>query len=125
MSNWPGNLIRKTPVTPAGPYQNGAAPGVWSLAEAAYWTKQGLWPIAGNTAPIGLFGGGNTASLSNIIDYVNIASVGNATDFGDLTVARQGLAACSSSTRGIFGGGFDNSAVYYNQLDYVTIIFPV
>jgi len=48
MSNWPGNLIRKTPVTPAGPFQNGAAPGIWSLAEASYWTKQGLWPTAGN-----------------------------------------------------------------------------
>jgi hypothetical protein len=48
MSNWPGNLIRKTPVTPAGPFENGAAPGVWSLSEASYWTKQGLWPIAGN-----------------------------------------------------------------------------
>lgn len=48
MPRWPGGLIRKTPVTPAGPYQDGAAPGVWTLAEAAYWTKQGLWPIAGN-----------------------------------------------------------------------------
>jgi hypothetical protein len=49
MSNrWPGGLIRKTPVTPAGPLQNGAASGVWSLADAAYWTKQGLWPTAGN-----------------------------------------------------------------------------
>ena len=49
MSNrWPGGIIRKTPVTPAGPLQNGAASGVWSLADAAYWTKQGLWPIAGN-----------------------------------------------------------------------------
>jgi hypothetical protein len=49
MSNrWPGGLIRKTPVTPAGPLQNGAAPGMWTLAEASFWTKQGLWPIAGN-----------------------------------------------------------------------------
>ena len=48
MPRYPGGLIRKTPVTPAGPLQNGAASGVWSLADAAYWTKQGLWPIAGN-----------------------------------------------------------------------------
>jgi hypothetical protein len=53
MSNrWPGGLIRKTPVTPAGPFQNGAATGVWTLAEASFWTKQGLWPIAGNLAPV-------------------------------------------------------------------------
>ena len=48
MSRYPGGLIRKTPVTPAGPFQNGAASGVWTLAEASFWTKQGLWPIAGN-----------------------------------------------------------------------------
>lgn len=53
MSRWPGGLIRKTPVIPAGPYQNGAASGVWTLADAAYWIKQGLWPLAGNVAPIG------------------------------------------------------------------------
>ena len=48
MSNrWPAGVIRKTPVTPAGPYQDGAAPGVWTLAEATYWQKQGKWPIAG------------------------------------------------------------------------------
>jgi hypothetical protein len=53
MSNrWPGGLIRRTPVTPTGPFQNGAAPGMWTLAEASYWTKQGLWPIAGNLAPV-------------------------------------------------------------------------
>jgi len=52
MSNrWPGGLIRKTPVTPAGPYQDGAAPGVWTLAEAAYWAKRGLWPTAGKVRP--------------------------------------------------------------------------
>lgn len=49
---WPGGLIRKTPVTPAGPYQNGAASGIWTLDQAEYWTKQGLWPIAGNTLPV-------------------------------------------------------------------------
>lgn len=53
MPRWPGGIIRKTPVTPTGPYQNGTAPGVWTMADAAYWTKQGLWPIAGNVAPNG------------------------------------------------------------------------
>jgi hypothetical protein len=45
---WPGGIVRSTPVTPTGPLQNGTAPGVWTLADAAYWTKQGLWPLAGN-----------------------------------------------------------------------------
>ena len=41
---------------------------------------------------------------SNVIDYVTIASTGNATDFGDLT-GSDSLAGCSNSTRGLFAGG--------------------
>ena len=53
----------------------------------------------------GLFGGGISADNTNVIQYITISSTGNAIDFGDLTVARRGIAACSSSTRGIFVGG--------------------
>jgi hypothetical protein len=74
----------------------------------------------GTGAIRGLFGGGNTGSYSNVIDYVTIASTGNATDFGDLTVARDRLAACSSSTRGLFGGGYISS-IASNVIDYITI----
>ena len=35
--------------------------------------------------------GGGTAS-SNVIDFITIASTGNATDFGDLSSARSGMA---------------------------------
>jgi hypothetical protein len=76
MSNrWPAGIIRKTPVTPAGPFQNGAASGVWSLADAAYWTKQGLWPLAGNILAVeDVFstwlytGNGSTQTITNGID---------------------------------------------------------
>ena len=66
----------------------------------------------------GLFGGG--VANTNVIDYVDITTTGNATDFGDLTQGRQALASLSSSTRGIFGGGFI-SPNYQNTIDYVTI----
>jgi hypothetical protein len=67
----------------------------------------------------GVFGGGySPGSNLNIIDYITIATTGNATDFGDLTEARWiGANAASSSTRGIFAGG--NSAT--NTIDYITI----
>ena len=67
----------------------------------------------------GLFGGGSTPSASNVIDYINISSAGNATDFGDLTLARFGLSSCSSSTRGVWAGGEQSSRS--NVIDYVTI----
>ena len=50
-TKYPGGLITKTPVTPAGPYQSGAASGVWTLDQQLQYTKQGIWPIAGNTPP--------------------------------------------------------------------------
>ena len=74
----------------------------------------------------GLFGGGGEAApvgeVKNI-DYITIASTGNATDFGDTRFANSGIhftnAAASNSTRGVFGGGTTPSA----QVDimYVTI----
>ena len=36
----------------------------------------------------GIWGGGDNGSNLNTIDYVTIATTGNASDFGDLTVAR-------------------------------------
>ena len=49
----------------------------------------------------GLFGGGYTGAYSNVIDFVTIATAGNATDFGDLTVARYYLAGLSNSHGGL------------------------
>ncbi len=46
----------------------------------------------------GLFGGG---SGTQAIDYVTIASTGNATDFGDLTAARADLAGLSDVHGGL------------------------
>jgi len=65
----------------------------------------------------GVFGGGY--SNTNIIEYITISSTGNSVDFGDLTAARHGSAACSSSTRGLFGGGDGPST--NNIIDYITI----
>jgi hypothetical protein len=69
----------------------------------------------------GLWGGGfyPGATNVNIIQYITIASTGNAVDYGDLTVARRGIAACASSTRGLFGGGVDPANT--NVIDFITI----
>lgn len=122
ISSWNAGIIRPVPVPPAGPYQDGAAPGVWTLAQVAFWNKQGLWPTAGNLAPLGLFAGGWTGSQSNVIDRVVIASAGNAIDFGDLSQSRGYMSngGSGSSIRGVFGGGFNGSADV-NTIDYVTI----
>jgi len=53
----------------------------------------------------GVFGGGYTTSpvstAVNIIEYVTILTTGNAVDFGDLTLARFSLSACSNGHGGL------------------------
>ena len=55
----------------------------------------------------GLFMGGQKdgTGVFDIIDYVNIATTGNAIDFGNLIASEQEANACSSSTRGFYFGG--------------------
>ena len=77
---------------------------------------------AGNSTR-GLIGGGYIAPASattNTIEYVTIATLGNGTDFGDLTEARTKLGATSNATRGIFMGG-DPGPGSSNIIDYVTV----
>lgn len=112
---WPGGLIKPTPITPTGPYQDGSASGVWTLDQMEYWLQQGLWPIAGNINVRGLFGGGAT---TNVIQYIQVGTTGNATDFGDLTQSQAYCAAVSSSTRAVFCG---SSGADQNVMGYVTI----
>ena len=72
----------------------------------------------------GIRAGGSTPSgistVEDVIDYWTMASEGNATDFGNLTVARNLLASCSSKVRGVFAGGYD-SPVTFNTMDFITI----
>lgn len=78
-TKYPGGLITKSPVTPAGPYENGAAPGVWTVEQALQYTKQGIWPTAGNQDPANLYieylfqtylytGNGSTQTITNGIN---------------------------------------------------------
>ena len=64
----------------------------------------------------GVFGGGYST-----IQYINISSIGNTLNFGTLSVSRVQLQSCSSSTRGLFAGGYLAPANFYNTIDYITI----
>ena len=59
---------------------------------------------------------------SDVIDYTTIQSVGNATDFGNLTVARSEGGGASSDTRGVCFAGYSYSPnTGRNTIDYITI----
>ena len=64
---------------------------------------------------------------SNTIDYVTIASTGNAADFGDL-VRQSGSSdttfskfSTASSTRGLFAGGYGAPSGQIDEITYITI----
>ena len=77
----------------------------------------------------GICAGGYPAAdgttMSNVIDYVTISTLGNATDFGDLTQARQAVSGASSQTRGVVAGGYvygsPAGTFNINTIDYITI----
>ena len=73
----------------------------------------------------GISGGGSTPTYLNEIEYTTIASSGNGIDFGDLNATNMSYSAgCSSSTRGMFNGGFQSSPAphaYLDDMNYVEI----
>jgi hypothetical protein len=97
-----------------------SASGIWQLGDIPLYIQDGAWPSAGFR---GLFAGGTSPTNSNVIDYINISSAGNATDFGDLTLARQTLrgGGISSSTRALFTAGYVTGVDFTNVIDYITI----
>tara|TARA_R100001463_G_scaffold104609_1_gene159135 strand:+ start:25 stop:1242 length:1218 start_codon:yes stop_codon:yes gene_type:complete len=75
--------------------------------------------FAGGGAVSGGGTGGNAnLQRQNVVDFVTIASDGNATDFGNLTISRNGIAngTSASATRAIFAGGDEDGPV--NRIDY-------
>jgi hypothetical protein len=70
----------------------------------------------------GVFPGGRNGgpTVTDDMDYINIASVGNAIDFGDLLTDTFEAGACSSSTRGVKFGGRTTGNVYQDNLEAYT-----
>lgn len=117
---WPGGIITPTPATPTGPYENGAAPGIWTIPQMNYWVQQGLWPIAGNAQPAwALWAGGMTSNNAYIV-YANLNTTGNFSLWGNLTTSpTSGGVGLSNTTRGVFCGGYAGSPSTVMQ--YVTL----
>lgn len=109
----------------AGEPSSPANGAVWWDGSVAYQYVGGAWRILSVTPPPTWFGeratfAGGYASgytIRNEIDYITISSAGNATDFGDLTVARYGPGGASNGPRGVFAGGQASPATI---IDYIT-----
>ena len=76
---------------------------------------------AGVRAIVG--GGAGPSGLPDEVQYFNMASSGNAADYGDLPERQYLTAGTSSRTRGIFMGGYKNSPsfTYTNSIQAVEV----
>ena len=70
---------------------------------------------------VGVFvdAGGAGSTARNVIAFITITTLGNATDFGDLAVGGGWVGGGASSTRGVFAGGYHGGGL--NRIEYVTI----
>ena len=67
---------------------------------------------------------GDATHVSNVIDFVTISTLGNAQDFGDMTVAVDNFATASSSIRGLHAGGRTGTPAaeaLQNVIGFITI----
>jgi hypothetical protein len=83
-----------------------------------YWLQSNAWTINDPTRGVACMGDNN--GNSEVYDFVTIATLGNATDFGNCTSPpRFDPAACADATRGVcFGGGISASQ---NIIEYITV----
>ena len=97
------------------------------FGEVTTLAKNGPAAVASSTRACFMGGVGttsNAAHVSNVIDFVTISTLGNAEDFGDMTVAVDALAGASNSTRGLHAGGRTGTPAaeaLQNVIGFITI----
>ena len=64
--------------------------------------------------------GGQSSDYMNNIDYFSIATLGDAQDFGDLSIEKSKLVVMSSAQRGVAAGGHGGSANHGGAGQFVT-----
>ena len=115
----PNSPVGFSTTTDVGSQYGSTFDGFGSFATSTY-----MVPPGGNTRERNrgraLFGGGST--IDNTIQSLIIQSQGNTIDFGDLSTGRYETECASSSTRGIWGGGYTESPnVKVDVVEFVTI----
>ena len=81
-------------------------------------------PINNPTRGIFAGGAGNAPGYDekNVIDFITIASTGNATDFGDMSRNTAAPAGTSNSIRGLIAGGAANLIPAHSLVDDITYV---
>ena len=94
--------------------------GVWSLSTQMQNASD--WPTKFQPRALFMAGEPSSGTFSNVIDYINTSTLGDASDFGDLSAAKRAIMTASSQTRAVAAGGRINGSGYdINVIEYVTI----
>ena len=97
------------------------------FGEVTTLAKSGSAAVASSTRACFMGGVGTTGDashVSNVIDFVTISTLGNAQDFGDMTVAVDNFAETSNSIRGLHAGGRTGTPAaeaLQNVIGFITI----
>ena len=85
------------------------------------WTQIEMVSPNLNGGARGMVAGGGPASHYNVIEYFTISTLGNGTDFGDITDARRALGSVASRSRAVMAGGITPADSWINTIDYITM----
>ena len=91
----------------------------WTEIEASHGQLGGGTGSNLGSGARGLFAGGNTPGLSDVVDYITISTFGDAIDFGNLNAGKQRMGVTSDSTRLVTGAGY--TTTFEVEMDYFTI----
>ena len=96
--------------------------GIGTLAAGQWEEIQATSPDVLTGGTRALFGGGYTPSATKTIDFANIDTTGNFTDFGDLTdTHNESKGSTASRVRAVWVGGGDEPNVETTSGEHVTI----
>ena len=114
----PNSPVGFSTTTDVGSQYGTTFDGFGSFATSTY-----MVPPGGNTRERNrgraVFGGGESPTADNVMEYLNIQSGGRTIDFGDHSVTTPSGDAVASSTRGVFT--VHNSPANTNALEFITI----
>jgi len=94
---------------------------VWAINPFG-WSSPSDASVGATPSGFAFWVGGATSgdNWQNVIQKASFSTLGNASDWGDLTVARGKTSGCSSATRGLAGGG-RSSGGDTNVIDYYSL----
>tara|TARA_R100000030_G_scaffold8800_1_gene6032 strand:+ start:193 stop:2151 length:1959 start_codon:yes stop_codon:yes gene_type:complete len=76
-------------------------------------------PRGGGAGQTAIYACGSNPGQTSNMEIIQINTLGNTIDFGNMTVARYGGGPSSNSTRGLAAGGYDSGNNAVNVIDYV------